>query len=180
MSCCPVIKHRAPNGALRLRRGGRDLACLDGHKAPSAKRHIKTGRPRSRCRTRNLVIKHRAPNGALRPAQPASTVSVRSGHKGPSIKRSIKTSGTRASSSRSLGHKAPSAKRRIKTAACRWTRRTGPPRVIKHRAPSGALRLLALQVALPVGITVRQHQAPNGALGLGSRCGASLKVNVVI
>ena len=86
-----VIKHRAPNGALRrhaatagtveirgnkapsakqaLRHGiGEDLTVelVEGYIAPSAKRCIKTHRRSRRARRWKPVIKHRAPNGELR------------------------------------------------------------------------------------------------------------------
>ena len=41
---CTVIKHRAPNGALRQVLVLADRALDLGHKAPSAKRRIKTAR----------------------------------------------------------------------------------------------------------------------------------------
>ena len=60
-----VIKHRAPNGALRLH-----LSPFTGadarHKAPSAKRCIKTSENGPDQTWSLFVIKHRAPNGALR------------------------------------------------------------------------------------------------------------------
>ena len=137
-----VIKHRAPNGALR--RHCRDARVSDhvSHKAPSAKRCIKTcpcGLPDQP----NLeVIKHRAPNGALRPGKPVTdddfvwdvikhrapngalrldthSLSGRRWlprHKAPSAKRCIKTCNSpHLHSSQLIGHKAPSAKRCIKT-----------------------------------------------------------------
>ena len=61
-----VIKHRAPDGALRLLVVDLNGDTLIRHKAPSARRCIKTLRTSTRTRTLRPVIKHRAPNGALR------------------------------------------------------------------------------------------------------------------
>ena len=137
-----VIKHRAPNGALRRIRACRDLRavgfrykapsakqCIKTdssprscrtdpcHKAPSAKRCIKTGEPgRGECRVVSFVIKHRAPNGALRHQRLSTHNCIRGCHKAPSAKRCIKTR-TRRACCRAprMRHKAPSAKRCIKT-----------------------------------------------------------------
>ena len=61
-----VRKHRAPKGALRqdILRIVRDN--LEGQKAPSAKRCIKTGRLPRRGVCVSPVRKHRTPKGALR------------------------------------------------------------------------------------------------------------------
>ena len=122
-----------------------DLSRLDGQKAPSAKRCIKTGRSGSR--------------GRCAPCQKAPSAKrciktcgqrrwglwrARGRQKAPSAKRCIKTPQPRPSpSSLCPCQKAPSAKRCIKTAADPVCRR-GRPGVRKHRAPKGALRLVAV------------------------------------
>ena len=110
------------------------------HKAPSAKRCIKT--------VDNMIV--------------IATV-VEPSHKAPSAKRCIKTwRECRWGSPRLRCHKAPSAKRCIKTYRQREYRET-PGAVIKHRAPNGALRR---QNQNPNALTspVIKHRAPNGAL----------------
>ena len=62
-----VIKHRAPNGALRLP-ATTLVVMASSHKAPSAKRCIKTVKVVCHLEVGLQVIKHRAPNGALRRA----------------------------------------------------------------------------------------------------------------
>ena len=137
-----------------------------GHKAPSAKRCIKTARATFSVSRPTIVIKHRAPNGALRPWRTVTARYTESmGHKAPSAKRCIKTiehvsvrlqplqvikhrapngalrlfSGRRELLS-VAGHKAPSAKRCIKTGERFGFGTAGDDLVIKHRAPNGALR----------------------------------------
>ena len=62
-----VRKHRAPKGALRPSTSVGSTSRATRQKAPSAKRCIKTGPPRSTPgRQQPLVRKHRAPKGALR------------------------------------------------------------------------------------------------------------------
>ena len=112
-----VIKHRAPNGALRRISSSASKMSSSGHKAPSAKRCIKTFEDVAVCRGGSFVIKHRAPNGALRPNF-NNAIHVRT----------------------PLCHKAPSAKRCIKTRPPQSVHCARRNRVIKHRAPNGALR----------------------------------------
>ena len=90
-----VIKHRAPNGALRpliqLSRLARLNVAVIKHRAPNgALRRVEGGEPWGDLREH--VIKHRAPNGALRQLVRRNlTVGHGLGHKAPSAKRCIKT-----------------------------------------------------------------------------------------
>ena len=86
-----VRKHPAPKGALR--RVLLYVACCEKcQKAPSAKRCIKTSRPRSPATRPRSVRKHPAPKGALRPVGEGHVAfGEEAGQKAPSAKRCIKT-----------------------------------------------------------------------------------------
>ena len=63
---CPVRKHPAPQGALRLTTSIPWRYVTPRQKAPSTTRCIKTGAPSSLARAAHAVRKHPAPEGALR------------------------------------------------------------------------------------------------------------------
>ena len=114
---------------------------VQGQKAPSAKRCIKTELVGRRGVAFPRVRKHRAPKGALRRGRsfPGSCVSAR--QKAPRAKRCIKTSFAE-DAGRNLSmlvrkHRAPKSALRL----CGDAMRGGPNAVRKHRAPKGALRL---------------------------------------
>ena len=88
---------------------------------------------------------------------------VLGGHKAPSAKRCIKTySGRDSPATARDGNKAPSAKRCIKM---RHRTMTSPTmRVLKHRAPNGALRQRIVELLRQILNLVIKHRAPNGAL----------------
>ena len=119
----------------------------DCHKAPSAKRCIKTINENEPIKASNIVIKHRAPNGALRQAA-GPVVGAVSGvikHRAPN--GALRLVLVLAISTLNLSHKAPSAKRCIKTPQHDpWGEPGGS--VIKHRAPNGALRQIGSPSAL--------------------------------
>ena len=91
--------------------------CCLRQKAPSAKRCIKTTVPSAGRQWPIRVRKHRAPKGALRPRANATDKDFAT-----------------------LCQKAPSAKRCIKTPRSCRTRQSCTSSVRKHRAPKGALR----------------------------------------
>ena len=97
------------------------------HKAPSAKRCIKTGDVADEeAAPADGVIKHRARNGALRPdAAFLNRCIDRQSHKAPSANQCIKTAHRPCTRCRSAhqGYKAPSSKRCIKTRPFRRYRR---------------------------------------------------------
>ena len=138
----PVRKQQAPKGALRPPQSvGRGLISPLRHKAPSAKRCIKTKdgqhshsvskphvikrrAPKGALRLliarqpeilAGHVRKHRAPKGALRLHGVVSAVLRVCSRKAPSAKRCIKTSKTEYGGAFGRCKKAPSAKRCIKT-----------------------------------------------------------------
>ena len=166
-----VIKHRAPNGALRLGSPVHEARAVQArHKAPSAKRRIKTRgwRGSAGCRhTRHKeqsakrriktcpageqgplpiavsVIKHRAPNRALRPLVNDNLVNSQ-------VKCVIK-------------HQAPNGA--LRQLIFRIVRIVSCCQVIKHRVPNGALRPPRAELFLVGTRGVIKHRAPNGALG---------------
>ena len=132
---------------------------MERHKAPSAKRCIKTLNERDICPNEVIVTKHRAPKGALRHEVVASTSRAHLGHKAPSAKRCIKTSQIRVVDGEvKAGHKEPSAKRCIKTSPA-VPSDLRCPRVTKHRAPKGALRHWTSHLALLARFP--SHKAPS-------------------
>ena len=181
-------KHRAPKGALRRGENHRYTlrVVVNGQKAPSAKRCIKTGEFRRDQSLRCRVRKHRAPNGALRRLRGVHCEGCVPGQKAPSTKRCITTPTNHETAPQSpASQKAPSAKRRIKTddpppmrtqshAQSESTKRPiryimtnqiDPllncwMRVRKHRAPKGTLRLHEVLVLVEVEIKFRKHRAP--------------------
>ena len=158
ISCIPVIKHRALNGALRQGNRGRILAVdCKGHKAPSAKRCIKTGRrSRHRCACCHRVIKHRAPNGALRL------------HEGLHRRREVAAA---------IKHQAPNGALRL----VGHDGESDRAHVIKHRAPNGALRPVGRELLDDrIVAHVIKHRAPNGALRLHSTSHLVLSFRLVI
>ena len=111
-----VIKHRAPNGALR---------------------HV--GRRIRRRRHRRHVIKHQAPNGVLRrDLIPVLSRQLPGSHEAPSAKRCIKPTEPATRQAPSPSHKAPSTKRCITTSFA-----SGRPARRDHRekAPSATRRI---------------------------------------
>ena len=113
---------------------------MDGQKAPSAKRCIKTFHLLIACFSFNNVRKHRAPKGTLRHQRPDGERPKMRCQIAPSTKRCIKTRFRDILVlSRFRCQKAPSAKRCIKTRGQIPQRRSGRE-VRKHRAPKGALR----------------------------------------
>ena len=87
-----VIKHRAPNGALRHQRLSTHNCIRGCHKAPSANGALRLERGELAVERLGCVIKHRAPNGALRLSIRNARSECRRGrHKAPSAKRCIKT-----------------------------------------------------------------------------------------
>ena len=113
------------------------------HKAPSAKRCIKTWtRSAALCPARCAVIKHRAPNGALRRFDEGLHV----------LDGGVEV----------IKHRAPNGALRPPRARSR--NRTSYRSVIKHRAPNGALRQRTGQVVPQTHTRVIKHRAPNGAL----------------
>ena len=113
-----VRKHRAPKGALRLKKFAtrkHPPFYVRKHRAP--KGALRPNASHDFRAHSDPVRKHRAPKGALRQA-----VSASAGMRQPARQ------------------KAPSAKRCIKTPCTRRSRRRGAA-VRKHRAPNGALRL---------------------------------------
>ena len=135
-----VIKHRAPNGALKQTGLNFSLTCISCHKAPSAKRCIKTSLPW--CCSAPYLRRHKA----------------------PSAKRCIKTRVSISeiwSSPRVIKHRAPNGA--LKRCCSRSGSGNRRPRVIKHRAPNGALKPLTRR-SEGYAVTVIKHRAPNGAL----------------
>ena len=163
-----VTKHRAPKGALRPAIASRaeDVsACC--HKAPSAKRCIKTCVHPVAGSVARHVTKHRAPKGALRLNSSSLSRRDKSGvtkHRAPkgALRPILTFSHELPISSR---HKAPSAKRCIKTRNNKTRGATQSLSVTKHRAPKGALRHLAITACNDLsGVKVTKHRAPKGAL----------------
>ena len=138
------------------------------HKAPSAKRCIKTWtRSAALCPARCAVIKHRAPNGALRLCSASSDdkiLLVVIKHRAPNgaLRRFDEGLHVLDGGVEVIKHRAPNGALRPPRARSR--NRTSYRSVIKHRAPNGALRQRTGQVVPQTHTRVIKHRAPNGAL----------------
>ena len=136
-----VRKHRAPKGALRPSTSVGSTSRATRQKAPSAKRCIKTGPPRSTPgRQQPLVRKHRAPKGALRHTRAGNDVLHQ-----PIVRK----------------HRAPKGASRP---VHRVLLHGGNHGVRKHRAPKGASRPVHRVLLHGGNHGVRKHRASKGAL----------------